>query len=80
MTPQEKLRKIIGNNVKELRKEEKLTQEYIGGEIGVDRKVISRIELGEKASFEHIASLIEFFQIEPIELFEDWENIWEVTE
>ncbi len=75
-----KLLKIIGHNLKTLRLENELTQEYIADTIGVNRKVISRMEIGERARIEHIAKVMEFFQIEPIELFEDWENVWEVEE
>jgi len=80
MTPQEKLRKIIGNNIRSLRKEEGLTQEYIAQEMGINRRTISGIERGESASLELMANVMVFFQVEPIEFFEDWENVWEVEE
>ena len=80
MTPQEKLRKIVGNNVKTARKEEGLTQGYVGEALGINRKAISRIERGERLPFEQIVALMVFFQVEPIEFFEDWENVWEVEE
>lgn len=57
---------ILGNKLKKLRKEKKLTQSELSKILGLSENYIAKVESGVKPSMETFRKLADFFQV-PIE-------------
>ncbi len=65
------IQKIMGNNLKKLRRDFDLTQEDLSEIIGIGISTISRIERGiVSLSLNHVAKLCDKYNIEPNRFFE----------
>ena len=63
--------KIISSNIKELRKEAKLSQEELAEKLNCSREFISRVEnLKEKVSLKMLLNLSELFSVNPAYFFD----------
>lgn len=66
------IRKLVGTNVRRIRKAAKLSQEAIGVRMGVDRAHVGLIERGEQnATLLTIWSLCEALDVRPAALFDE---------
>lgn len=66
---------VLGKNIKKYRVLHNLSQEELAYMLSINMSNISRIELGKQfASAETLQAIINIFQIEPYQLFEE-ENI-----
>ncbi len=64
------LKKQLGNNIKLLRKQKKLTQEQFAEYIGIDPKNVSKIENGKNyPTADTLAAIAKTLQVEYYELF-----------
>ncbi|CDE89042.1 TPA: XRE family transcriptional regulator [Candidatus Gastranaerophilales bacterium HUM_20] len=64
------IKKILGNNVRNLRKAKNLSQEKLAEIIGLERDSLSSIETGRAfTSSEVIANISNYFNVEPSLLF-----------
>lgn len=57
---------VLGNKLKKLRKEKKLTQAELSKALGFSDNYIAKVESGVKPSMETFRKLVDFFQV-PIE-------------
>lgn len=65
-----KLKKLLGQRIRDLRKSKKITQEQLAEKLGIGTANISYIENGKFApSFENFEKLVNIFGIEPYELY-----------
>ncbi|TKB98636.1 helix-turn-helix domain-containing protein [Pedobacter cryophilus] len=61
----------VGNKIIEIRKEKKLTQEYLVEQTGFELKQIGRIERGEtNTNISHIAKIAEALRVNPKDLLD----------
>ena len=61
----------FGNNLKRIRKREKLTQEQLADYLGINWRQVARIEAGESfIKSETLYKLCMIFEIQPSELFD----------
>ncbi len=64
------IKKILGNNIRNLRKAKNLSQEKLAEIIGLERDSLSSIETGRAfTSSEVIANISNYFNVEPSLLF-----------
>ena len=68
------LRRLIGDNVVRLMKEQEIDRAYLAEHVGVTYNHIERLERGGVCSMGLLAKLIDFFQVEPIEMLENWHD------
>ena len=66
------LRNLIGDNVKRLMQEQQVDRKYLADAVGVSYNHIERLERGGVCSMGLLAKLIDFFQVEPLEMLENW--------
>lgn len=65
-----RLKKLLGQRIRELRKSKKITQEQLAEKLGIGTANISYIENGKFApSFENFEKLVNIFEVEPCELY-----------
>lgn len=70
----ELMRLIIGDNVKRLMQEQGVSRSYLAEYIGVHYMYLERLERGGHCSIKLLASLVDFFQVEPLEMLENWKD------
>ncbi len=64
------IKKLIGKRIQEIRKQKKITQEYLAELIVIETPSISNIETGKYfPSAENLDKILEVLEIEPSELF-----------
>lgn len=64
------IKKILGNNIRNLRKAKNLSQEKLAEVVGLERDSLSSIETGRAfTSSEVIANISNYFNVEPALLF-----------
>ena len=63
---------IVGNKLKKLRKQRKLTQEHVADLLAISQSAYARIENGESHSWaSYIKKICKIFEIFPEELFNE---------
>lgn len=66
------IRDLLARNLKRLRAERRINQEELAEEIGVSKETIAKTEIRQNwLGAENLNKLIEFFGIQPFELFTD---------
>lgn len=69
------IRDLLAKNLKRLRAERKINQEELAEKIGVSKETIAKTEIRQNwLGAENLNKIVEFFEIEPFELFLDNEN------
>lgn len=69
------IKKFFGERVRELRKEQNLSQEKFALKIGMDRTYLASVESGKRnISIENIDKLAKGLGVKISELFYDWEE------
>ena len=65
-----KIKKLLGQRIREIRKSRGITQEQLAEMLGIGTPNISYIENGKFApSIENFEKLVEIFEVEPYELY-----------
>lgn len=65
-----KIKKLLGQRIRELRKKLGITQEELAEKLGIGTANISYIENGKYApSIENFEKLVDIFQVEPYEIY-----------
>ena len=70
VTPQqEKIRKTLGETLKELRTEKNMTQEFVAESLGISRQAVSKWENGtSEPSTSNLIAIAKLYGVEPEEL------------
>ena len=79
MTDENKIKKILGENVRELRTQKNITQEKLAEFLDLQTQTITAIENGKTfISCEVLAKLSNYFNVEPMVLFSPKINLNEI--
>ena len=68
------MRTIVSDNIQRLREEQNVSIRYFAKELGIDYHYATQLEKAGKMSMKMLSKIVDFFQIDPIELFENWED------
>ena len=71
---EEYMRTIVSDNIQRLREEQNVSIRYFAKELGIDYHYATQLEKAGKMSMKMLSKIVDFFQIDPIELFENWED------
>lgn len=71
---EEFMRVLVGDNIRRLREEQNVTTKYLAETLGADYIHLVKLEKGGAMSMKLLGKIVDFFQIDPIELFENWED------
>ncbi len=70
-----KLKSIVGDNIRKLRRERGWTQAFVAESLGVTAPFLTMIESGQRGmSIDFIESISEFFDVPPASLFSNEER------
>lgn len=70
------VRKMIGNNVKKLRKHNKLSQEKFAEKINISMQLVSKIECGKSyMAYRTLEAICDVFNIQPVYFFKITEDV-----